>query len=96
MSEKLIEKKIEYATLFDVYGSLLTKKQQDILSYYFFEDLSYNEIADLQGISKQAIHDTINKAIKKLNHYEENIGYLRLKEEYDTLINRSDSEESEL
>lgn len=96
MPEKLIEKKIEYATLFDVYGSLLTKKQQDILSFYFFEDLSYNEIADLQGISKQAIHDTISKAIKKLNLYEDKIGYLKLKEEYDILISRSGSKESEL
>ncbi len=86
MLDKLIEKKMEYANLFDAYGSLLTKKQRDILNLYFFDDLSYNEIADLFSISKQAVHDTVNKSLKKLNKYEENIGYIKLKDKYQKLL----------
>ncbi len=86
MLDKLMEKKLEYAVLFDAYGSLLTKKQREILNLYFFDDLSYTEIADLLSISKQAVHDAINKSLKKLNNFEENIGYINLKTKYEELI----------
>lgn len=92
MLDKLIEKKLEYASLFDAYGSLLTGKQREILNLYFFDDLSYNEIADIQGISKQAVHDAINKALKKLNKYEDNIGYIELKNKYERLLEHTERE----
>ncbi len=90
MLDKLIEKKLEYAELFDAYGSLLTKKQREILNLYFFDDLSYTEIADLLAISKQAVHDAINKSLKKLNNFEENIGYIELKNKYEELLENID------
>lgn len=88
MLDKLIEKKIEYVALYDAYSTLLTKKQREVLNLYFFDDLSYAEIADLLKISKQAVHDAISKGFKRLNEYEENIGYIKLKNEYDDLLDK--------
>ncbi len=81
MLKDLIDKKLEYADLFDVYSSLLTKKQQSALKLYFFDDLSYNEIGEILNISKQAAFDNIAKASKKLRDYEDKIAYLELKKE---------------
>ncbi len=86
MFNDLLEKKIEFAELFDVYSTLLTKKQQEVLKLYFFDDLSYSEIGELLNISKQAVFDTINKAAKRLKTYEENVGYLELKNKYEKVL----------
>ena len=38
--------KVYYNELYDIYGSLLTKRQQEILQLYFQEDFSYAEISE--------------------------------------------------
>ncbi len=86
MLDKLLEKKLEFEELFNVYSSLLTSKQKEALELYFFDDLSYAEIGEVLGTSKQAVYDTINKAVKKLKMAEKNIGYIELKNKYDKLL----------
>ena len=62
--------------LLDYYGSLLTEKQQLLCDYYFNQDLNFSEIAELEGVSRQAVRDAINKAEGTLQNYEEKTGYL--------------------
>ncbi len=67
--------RFEISILRDFYGSLLTEKQNEILKMRYDEDLSFGEIADICGVSRQAVLDSINKGEKHLAEYELNLGY---------------------
>lgn len=69
-----MEKFLEITYLFDFYQELLTEKQRELITQYFFEDLSLGELAEQHNISRQSIFDTIKKAQAKLIDYEAKLG----------------------
>ena len=75
-----IEKTIRYTKLFNLYGSLLSDAQKEILSDYFFADLSISEISENRDISRAAVEDALSKGTKKLDYYEENLKSLAKQE----------------
>lgn len=60
--------------LYDFYGQLLTKRQQEVLELYHEENLSLSEIADEFNISRQGVHETLKNAEKALQNYEDKLG----------------------
>lgn len=60
--------------LLDYYGSLLTEKQRNYFDLYYNQDLSLAEIAEQEGISRQGVHDTINRTEASLLQMEACIG----------------------
>jgi len=70
----MVKKLERMAMLFDFYGKLLTKKQQEMLALYYEQDLSLGEIAEEFEVSRQAIHDIIKRSEKILEDYEEKLG----------------------
>lgn len=68
-----IEKTIRYTKLFNLYGGLLSSAQKEILSDYFFLDLSISEISENRGISRAAVEDALSKGMKKLESFEESV-----------------------
>ena len=68
-----IEKTIKYTKLFNLYGVLLSDAQKEVLSDYFFADLSISEISENRGISRAAVEDALSKGTKKLDYYEESL-----------------------
>ena len=56
--------------LFDYYGELLTDKQQEFFKDYYFDNLTLQEIADNNGISRNAVHKTLNIICERLEYYE--------------------------
>ena len=70
----MFDKKIKLGNLFEFYGQLLTEKQQEILEDYCILDLSFGEISEELGISRQAVYDTIKRTEKQLDQYEEKLG----------------------
>ena len=62
------------ALLFDFYGQLLTAKQQEIIGFYYEQNLSLGEIAKELGVSRQAVHDIIRRGEKLLENYEQKLG----------------------
>lgn len=66
----MLEERVRIAQLLDIYGGLLTERQQRILSHYVLEDFSLGEIAEEEGISRQAVHDTVRRGIQSMDEYE--------------------------
>ena len=81
------EQRMRLVRLYDIYGGLLTDKQQKCMELHFYNDLSLSEIADEYGVSRQAIYDLIKRAGQILERYENRLKLLeRDKENSDMLI----------
>ena len=68
-----MEKFVEKTLLYDFYGELLTKKQQEIYESVVLEDYSLSEVAEDMGISRQGVHDMIKRCNKALEEYEDKL-----------------------
>ncbi len=76
-----MSKNLEMCRLLDLYGSLLTEKQFDIMDFYYNDDLSLGEIADHYEISRQGVHDAIKRGDESLIEYEQKLGLLKAEQE---------------
>lgn len=72
-----MEEKVKISMLCDLYGKLLTEKQLELLTDYYNNDLSLSEIAENNGITRQAVRDIIKKGEKKLFEYEEKLLFMK-------------------
>ncbi len=52
----------------------MTERQQQVLEDHYAHDLSLGEIAEGLGITRQAVHDTIKRAVSALEHCERKLG----------------------
>jgi predicted DNA-binding protein YlxM (UPF0122 family) len=68
-----MEEFIYYNNLFDLYGCLLTEKEQVTFKDYYQEDLSLSEIAEENKVSRAAVQKTVKNVLEKLNYYEEKL-----------------------
>ncbi|HHW74272.1 MAG TPA: YlxM family DNA-binding protein [Firmicutes bacterium] len=60
--------------LYDIYGSLLTERQREMMRLYYSFNLSLAEIAEERGVSRQAVHDLIQRALASIEDFEEKLG----------------------
>ena len=67
----------EMALLFDTYGGMLTDKQRECFDMRYNQDLSLGEIAEMMGVSRQAVNDNLKKTEALLRRMEENIGSVK-------------------
>lgn len=86
MSNEILEKLQENLKLLDVYGCLLTEKQQDIFRYVYEDDLSFSEIAENLDISKAAVSDTIKRTTAILHEYEDKLHIIQKQEKRNILL----------
>lgn len=56
--------------LYDLYGELLTDKQQSYFEDYYFDNLTLQEIAENYDVSRNAVHKQLKETEDKLNHFE--------------------------
>ena len=82
-----LEKSIYINELYELYGSLLTKKQQEIIELYYCDDLSLGEISEQLEVSRNAIFDCLKKGIKQLENYENNLKLYQKNKELDEFFN---------
>ena len=75
--EIVMDRKVEISMLCEIYGKLLTEKQLNILDNYYNLDLSLSEIAENEGITRQAVRDIIKKGENKLFEFEEKLGIMK-------------------
>ena len=68
---------VETVLLFDYYGRMLTDKQKEYLDLRYNQDLSLGEIAEIMGVSRQAVFDNLTRTEALLRRMEENIGCVK-------------------
>lgn len=89
-------KNVEIGLLNDYYGGLLTAYQTQMLRSYYDDDLSLAEIAEEQGVSRQAVMDVIKRAELKLKEYESKLGLVakiqRIQTELESIMVSVDTE----
>ncbi len=57
-------------TLYEIYNKLLNEREKNYFEYYYFEDYSMQEIADLYEVSKAYASKYLNQIVNKLKKYE--------------------------
>lgn len=62
--------------LFSHYKNLLTPRQQSMVHDYYENNYTLSEIANNENISRNAVHDQLQKTIKKLDDYEDKLALL--------------------
>ena len=60
-------------TLFEYYKNLLTSKQQEYFIDYYYDNLTMEEIAINDNVSKNAVSKQIKIIIDKLDYYEDKL-----------------------
>ncbi|HON42966.1 MAG TPA: YlxM family DNA-binding protein [Bacillota bacterium] len=73
----MLRKMLRMAALFDVYGPLLTERQQEMCRLYYLNDYSLSEISELHVVSRQAVHDTLVRSEQAMEEYENQFGLVR-------------------
>lgn len=66
-------KNLSFVNLLEVYGSVLTEKQRNVMELYYWEDLSLGEIAECSGITRQGVRDSIKRGEQVLSELEEKL-----------------------
>ena len=69
---------LHFLRLWDIYNPLLTETQREVTDLYFNCDLSLAEIAEQKGCSRQSVSDTLQKARRLMEEYEEKLHFSRL------------------
>lgn len=80
------EQRMRLVRLYDIYGGLLTDRQQKCMEMHFYNDLSLSEIADEYSVSRQAIYDLLRRAEQILEKYESRLKLFAQNQENNELI----------
>ena len=68
-----MKERLYLINLYDLYGNLLTDKQQTYFEEYYFNNLSLAEMSELYDVSRSAVSKALNDIESKLNNYEEKL-----------------------
>ena len=83
------EKSVRTDLVLDFYGNLLTPKMRRTCESYYNDDLTLAEIAESEGFSRLGVHDTVKRAERQLDEYEEKLGLLELFEKQQAKAKRA-------
>ena len=65
-----MEDVVYYNELYDLYGELLTDKQRKYFEDYYFNNLSFSEMAEDYEVSRNATFKQVHIVCEKLDEYE--------------------------
>ena len=84
---------IKLNKLYDCYGELLTDKQKDYFTSYYFDNLSLQEIAENNQVSRTAVGNSLKQTNKKLEEFERVIKNVKFKDEIQVIIKKDNIKE---
>ena len=68
-----MDNRLYFIDLYDIYGSILTEKQQSYFEDYYFNNYSLGEISENYEVSRNAVFKNIKDSENKLIYFEENL-----------------------
>lgn len=68
-----MDNRLYLINLYDIYGSILTEKQQGYFEDYYFNNYTLSEISENYKVSRNAVFKNIKETENKLLYYEENL-----------------------
>ena len=77
-----MEDVLYFNELYDLYSGLLTEKQREYFEDYYFNNMSFSEMAEDYDVSRNAVFKQVHIVTDKLVEYE---SILHLKEKKDKL-----------
>lgn len=83
---------VYYVELFDYYGELFTDKQKEYFIDYCFNNLTLQEIADNNNVSRNAVHKNIKEVEEKLDYYESKLHLHSNRKKIEKIICNLDSD----
>ena len=81
-----MEDVLYFNELYDLYGELLTDKQRQYFEDYYFNNLSFSEMAENYEVSRNAIFKQIHIVTDKLNEYENILRLLEKRKKLEEII----------
>lgn len=92
-----LERLLRVNHLYSFYKDLLTERQRQMLHLYYERDYSLAEVAQACSVSRQAVHNNLQRAATLMEEYEEKLQLVALSNQrqhlYDQL-RKADSQES--
>lgn len=76
-----LEDVVRIGDLLERYGGLLSERTRLCVVRYYDEDWTLAEIAAELGISRQAVHDHLQRGGEQLEQFEQVLGLLRRRDE---------------
>ena len=76
-----MDERNKLVVLYDYYGELLNDSQKKYFEDYYFNNLSLGEIAEEEGISRNAVHKQIKSAQEKLEFYDSKLKLIEKEKE---------------
>jgi predicted DNA-binding protein YlxM (UPF0122 family) len=83
-----MEEVLYFNELYDLYGDLLTDKQKEYFEDYYFNNLSFSEMAEAYDVSRNAIFKQLHITTDKLEEYEKVLGLLEKKKKLLSIIEK--------
>ena len=87
-----MEEVLYFNELYDLYSGLLTDKQREYYEDYYFNDLSFSEMAENYDVSRNAIFKQIHIVTDKLKEYESILGLLEKRKKIENIIENTSDE----
>ncbi|MEG1506638.1 MAG: hypothetical protein RR478_03970 [Bacilli bacterium] len=88
-----MEKFVLNSLLMDAYKDLITENNYIIFNYYYTENYTLQEIADLLDVSKSFIGLSIKNTEKKLNQFENSLHIVKTNNELREILEINDIDE---
>lgn len=86
---EILKKKERVSLLFLSYGGLLTAKVRRRIEYVYLMDYSLSEVAENENVSRNAIFESIEAGVKKLELFEKKLGLCKKNDKIIAMIDHA-------
>ncbi|MBO5120315.1 MAG: DNA-binding protein [Bacilli bacterium] len=88
-----MEEVLYFNELYDLYNGLLTDKQREYFEDYYFNNLSFSEMAENYEVSRNAIFKQIHIVTDKLKEYESILKLHEKRKKLEEIVKNIDNSE---
>lgn len=87
-----MKENIELILMYDYYKQLLDDKEKKYFEYYYFDNMSLQEISENFNVSRNAVHKQLKKVKEKLENYEAKLNLIEKSNKLKKIINTIEDE----